>query len=298
MFRKKAENTVVDLEPELFDTGLEVCEKLVVLIPYEILGMCATLQDKMEHSEFSVLVKSEWTKDGYELKNEFVVPKQSVNSVEVNYKEDLEQYKSQGFNTVIHSHPFVSSNFSGADDDSINVHFECSLLFSIDTFRKAVLSFSGNLDVRLVLDASITYIASPVEVPVAELEKIEKEIYASTYEQYKPYQYNYKEWQGYSPSPHEQKSFPTSEKMLDKDLERCTLPQLEKKLEEYTKKGWKIIDDSDTYYAYLIGKNKQKLLVYFNEVYNRVITESISGHYIGDAATLLESRTNFTGKKA
>lgn len=130
----------------VFDSGLKVIkthtEKVSISVAPIIINVCNNLQKKVGNNEFSIVCKGHWNDDGlYVVGDEYEVPKQKVDGAAVDYDlNHLEELKMQGFNTVIHSHPFKSSNFSHSDDTTINSHFECSVLYSVGEFTTATIA--------------------------------------------------------------------------------------------------------------------------------------------------------------
>lgn len=141
-------------EEELWDSGLKIIKNPKVVIPAKVLAVCLKIQEKVGHNEFSILVKGTWTEKGFKLSDDFIIPEQEVTATTVKYG-DLQHYKQQGYNTVIHSHPFKSRSFSSTDDSSINAHFVCSILFSVSEFTKAVITIPVSDGIKLQVDAEI-----------------------------------------------------------------------------------------------------------------------------------------------
>ena len=101
------------------------------------------IQDKVGGDEFSVLCKGKWVSDtGFVISDEYYIPKQEVAGASVDYEEDISLHKRDGWNVVMHSHPFTQGKggFSIADDETINTHFECSVLITGSGISKAVLN--------------------------------------------------------------------------------------------------------------------------------------------------------------
>ena len=116
---------------EVWDSELSVVEPQICIHP-KVVGILGKFQDAVGRDEFSILFKGRWTKMGFYVSEEYMVPIQEVSGASVDFKEDLGPYKNEGFNVVAHSHPFSIGygQFSGSDEESINVHFECSLLYT------------------------------------------------------------------------------------------------------------------------------------------------------------------------
>ena len=118
-------------EPEIWDSGLEVMDNPVVIVPEEVRRVCVALQEAVGYNEFGVLFKGEWTKEGFKVKPDFVVPDQEVSTATVQFEEDLKKYRDQGYIVHTHSHPMSgkSAGFSGVDDEHSNSHFDVALLY-------------------------------------------------------------------------------------------------------------------------------------------------------------------------
>lgn len=155
--KEKVETTLESKKEEIWDSGLKFVERITIKIPDEILKVCNSIQKQVEDNEFSILCKGKFNDRGeFELGNEYIIPKQEVGGASVDYKdEDIQKYKQDGFNVVIHSHPFESSSFSSADDDFINSNFVCSVLFSLTKFTKAILNIELSNDLKLRVDCDI-----------------------------------------------------------------------------------------------------------------------------------------------
>ena len=140
---------------DIFDSELTIADKVTIRVPIKILNICKVIQSKVNHNEFSILVKATWKKNILELTEDYIIPKQTVSSASVDYTEDLNEYKKQGYNVVIHSHPFKSSSFSRDDIETINAHFTASILYSCGEFTRAVITVPLNNETKLQIDAEI-----------------------------------------------------------------------------------------------------------------------------------------------
>ena len=134
---RKTAIEVIEDKTEIVSDTVEVWDsdwapsKLRVIVDSKLLSACKYIQDQIDGKEFSILAKGEFINDGFYIKNDYYVPEQEVETASVDYKENLALKKADGYNTVIHSHPFSeSTSFSGADDEHINSHFTCSLLLN------------------------------------------------------------------------------------------------------------------------------------------------------------------------
>jgi hypothetical protein len=126
--------SVARKKEEIMDSGLLVTVPKV-WVSTRMMAILSAIQDKAERNEFSCLMKGEWTKDGFTIGEDYVIPKQEVGGCSVDYAEPLSKYMGK-YNVVLHSHPFSqTSNFSGSldsaygDEGTININFTCSLLY-------------------------------------------------------------------------------------------------------------------------------------------------------------------------
>jgi len=160
---------------DVWDSGLKVVKEVKVRIPLKILLVCREIQKHVGHKEFSILARGEWTTEGFEVSEEYIVPEQEVTSSSVDYKEDLGQYKAQGFNVVIHSHPWGgNTDFSHTDEETINTHFDCSILFNGSEFVKAVISIQINTNIKLQIPAKIEISYPTISIPAEQIQKIKE----------------------------------------------------------------------------------------------------------------------------
>ena len=124
---------------ETWDSGLVITSP-TIYIPQIIEATCDAIQANVNNNEFSILCKGAFDKDGFVLSSEYLIPKQKVGMASVDYEEDISLLKAEGWNVVIHSHPFSKgSTFSQSDMDSINSHFPCSILYAGNGFVLASL---------------------------------------------------------------------------------------------------------------------------------------------------------------
>jgi len=157
---------ILKYNDNIWDSGIKIIKKPRILIPYRLLSICNAIQRKVGHNEFSILVKGAWNSEGFKLSTDFVIPKQEVGGASVDYKEDLTKYKQQGYNAVIHSHPFKSSSFSYADDEHINSHFRASVLYSMGDFTTAVISIQINEHLLLQVEAEVEVMHEEEEIDI------------------------------------------------------------------------------------------------------------------------------------
>jgi len=140
----------------LFDSGLSIIKDAIVTIPENILSLCDLIQSKLEDTEFSMLLKGEWSKDGFIIeRNSYYIPKQRVSNTSVYFTEDVQSTKLKEFNVIMHTHPFKMTMFSGGDDSTINSNFECSLLYSEGNFTDAIINIKLDASTKLQIEPSI-----------------------------------------------------------------------------------------------------------------------------------------------
>jgi len=126
----------------IFDSELNIVEPTILISP-KLDSIVKAIQKKVSNNEFSVLLKGHWTEEGFLIEDDIYLPEQEVSSTEVDYKEDLHKLQKEGWNCIYHSHPFSRSEpvFSNSDKESINCHFEASLLGNNDGIKTGLLSF-------------------------------------------------------------------------------------------------------------------------------------------------------------
>ena len=115
----------------VWDSGLTILDEPKIIIPEEIDKVCKAIQDEVGSNEFSVLVKGEYTKNGFRLLDDYYIPEQEVTSTTVEYDENLRTTRNKGYNCLIHSHPFSKDvAFSSADENTVNSHFTAAVLYN------------------------------------------------------------------------------------------------------------------------------------------------------------------------
>jgi hypothetical protein len=183
----KTGNTTKKTGTKVFDSGLKVIkansEKIPIKLPAKICLVCNSLQRKVENNEFSIVCKGTWDDGEFIVSDDFKVPRQEVAGASVDYDlEHLEELKRDGYNTIIHSHPFKSSNFSHDDDTTINSHFECSVLYSVGEFTTATVAITSpaHSGMKFVLVGDPKIDGDDGIVPETESSNIEKK-YSTPY---------------------------------------------------------------------------------------------------------------------
>jgi len=146
----------------------------LILIPEDLELICKSIQSQVGSDEFSILTRGNWTKNGFQLEKEFIIPKQEVGSCNVDFEEDIGKFKKEGFNTIIHSHPFTNdATFSGSDDETINKNFMCSVLFCRGGFTDATLKIEVKKHLKLGLTPDIKVVSS-TKYPEVDISNIKQ----------------------------------------------------------------------------------------------------------------------------
>jgi hypothetical protein len=110
------------------------------------------------------MVKGKYSKEGFTLTEDYIIPKQKISGSEVLY-EELTKYQRAGYNCIIHSHHYMTIGFSVKDRNYINCQNTCSVLYNNNGFKMATLSFKAGSNVFLVeTDKIETVIENNIEV--------------------------------------------------------------------------------------------------------------------------------------
>ena len=155
-----------------WDSGLKIISKPRITISHLIQVICDKIQDEFPSSEFSILCKGIETDEGYYVTDDYIIPKQKVSYSSVDY-EDLHKYQQEGYNVVIHSHHKIGTFFSKTDEEHINVHFPCSVLYTSDGFTLATMSFHKGDSVFMLETRDIEILIND-DIKVVGMENIEK----------------------------------------------------------------------------------------------------------------------------
>lgn len=175
---------------EVFDSELTIIESPKILVSYKTLVICNAISQKLKGQEFSLLLKGGWSKEGYVVSDDYVIPKQEVTGVSVDFTEDITPFRQQGYNIIIHRHPFVSNSFSQSDVETINTNFEASILYSEGQFTTATISIqvSDSAKLQIKADTSI-YISDNANIDISNISEKKTKIGFYPYEDY---DWNYK----------------------------------------------------------------------------------------------------------
>lgn len=196
---------------QIWNSELTIAEDVNIEVPGFILSVCNYLRAHTSGNEFSILCKGYWNKNTYIVTDEYVIPIQKVDRTSVYYDDvDLHDHRSNDFNVVIHCHPFNSASFSTTDSNTINAHFECSILYSEGAFTTAVIPIQVTEGLTLQMkpkEISINW-ETTVDIPQSEIDskisiiKYVAPVYNRNY--YDNYNYghgNYYESRGYKGEP-------------------------------------------------------------------------------------------------
>lgn len=188
MYRGEQQTFCKSHTSSVFTSDLVVLKEPVINVPIEVLDLCERIQARLPGKEFSILLKGDWSSRGFDVGKEYVIPKQKVEHASVDYLEDLVAYRNNGFNTVVHSHPFnsESTTFSSSDEETINSHFTCSLLYSnVNKFVDSTYLIKINEDIKLSLKFPICITRNTESIFKEELlGNIEQNGYTTKYDEF------------------------------------------------------------------------------------------------------------------
>jgi hypothetical protein len=192
--------------PTTFKTPLIVHDPLKIIVANELLMACDAIQEKFKNLEWSIYAKGSWKADGFYVEKEFVVPNQVVTGTSVDPdNSEVQKFKSDGYNVVIHSHPFArSKTFSTgdhADRGTICTNSVCSILYSFGEFTTATIMFEIDVINKCIFDVEVEVetIINNSLLPTDIDQKIKRKSYSkSDYKSYDrgtvydDYDYNHK----------------------------------------------------------------------------------------------------------
>ena len=128
---KKAWKKVATIDDEIMSSGYKVND-LEILVDQKVYNVMRAAADIAGDDEYSILFKGYWSDAGIMVSEEYYIPKQTISGSSVDYDEPLGILREQqGFNVVLHSHPFTKNKdgwFSKDDMEYINTNFPISLL--------------------------------------------------------------------------------------------------------------------------------------------------------------------------
>lgn len=178
---------------QVWTSDITIAEHIELEVTGYILSVCNFLRAHTSGNEFSILCKGEWVKNKYVVSDDFVIPNQKVDRVSVYYDdEDLHNHRSNGYNVVIHCHPFTSNSFSHTDNTTINAHFECSILYSEGSFTTAVIPITvcDGLTIQMKPKQIDINWNTTVDISLSEINS-KISVIAPTYTYTKPYVKSY-----------------------------------------------------------------------------------------------------------
>lgn len=155
-------------DSELIETPLDI------IVPLDLQKVLISIQESNENNEFTILVKGQWADDGFRLSNEYYIPRQKVTGASVDYLENLRPLREeQGYNVLIHSHPFSSNtSYSSSDEETANTHFDAALLFNGDqelTCGIVKINLENHRIIKLDMNIHLEY-----TLPEINIDNIEK----------------------------------------------------------------------------------------------------------------------------
>jgi len=128
---KKAWKKIATIDDEIMSSGYKVND-LEILVDQKVYNVMRAAADIAGEDEYSILFKGHWADTGIVVSEEYYIPKQTISGSSVDYDEPLGILREQqGFNVVLHSHPFTKNKdgwFSKDDMEYINTNFPISLL--------------------------------------------------------------------------------------------------------------------------------------------------------------------------
>ena len=128
---KKAWKKIATIDDEIMSSGYKVND-LEILVDQKVYNVMRAAADIAGEDEYSILFKGYWADTGIVVSEEYYIPKQTISGGSVDYDEPLGILREQqGFNVVLHSHPFTKNKdgwFSKDDMEYINTNFPISLL--------------------------------------------------------------------------------------------------------------------------------------------------------------------------
>lgn len=133
---------------------LNIISSIQVVIPVKLYLVCNQIASKVGGNEFSIVTDiKEKDNQNILLTDDFYIPKQKVNSSNIDYLPDIYNHS-----VCIHRHPDGCNGFSSIDKEYINQNFVLSLLYTRrDGFVNGI--YNMRLDDK-------TMIQLPVEIKV------------------------------------------------------------------------------------------------------------------------------------
>jgi hypothetical protein len=159
-------------DPEVFTSPINVTDVPTIRVPPSVLSLCNAIQEQRRNLEFSILLKGNWTHDGFVVNgDDYIIPMQTVTVASVDYDADeISRLMSEGYNCVLHSHPMNMKTFSRSDEDTINVNFDASILYCRGELCDARVCISVVPRLKLRLPAVVEWL--PMTGAIRGLDKI------------------------------------------------------------------------------------------------------------------------------
>ncbi len=155
-----------------WDTGLKVISSVTIYLPRRIIDIMENLYSYFINYEYGLFIKIEsidLENGAVYLSDEYYIPEQEVSNAFISFKE----HRPWGEWAVIHRHPPGTRKFSKVDEESINTHFQVSLLYLVDEgITDSIFNIKledGNI-IRLPSKVEIT--SPKIDFRKEELEKI------------------------------------------------------------------------------------------------------------------------------
>jgi len=187
---KKAWKKVATIDDEIMSSGYKVND-LKILVDQKVYNVMRAAADIAGEDEYSILFKGYWADTGIVVSEEYYIPKQTISGSSVDYDEPLGILREQqGFNVVLHSHPFTKNKdgwFSKDDMEYINTNFPISLLVNglHEIIRAHVIleTPQKGYDIRVELGYGDIHAFSNESMEVVGLDNIRKKkaIFPMTY---------------------------------------------------------------------------------------------------------------------
>lgn len=163
---------------DVFNSGMKVHSNPSVNVPEQVQDVCISIQEEVGRPEWGALFKGEWTRNGFEVKPDYIIPEQKVSRASIEYTEDLKKYRDRGYVVNIHSHPFSGRNagFSGVDDDHVNSHFKAALLYAgrAEEIVDGIVNVTVKDGVKVQLDVDVEIERDRARLPDVDISNIDR----------------------------------------------------------------------------------------------------------------------------
>lgn len=146
---------VVEKTVSVWDSGLRTVREITIILPAKIIRISDAIKRKVAGNEFSFLMRAQWVGENIVIGEAIIIPKQEVSMASVDFLEDLTAHRRGGWNCILHSHPSGCSGFSSSDDETINSHFDVSLLFLDGKIVQAIYNVQVSDSVKIQMDCKV-----------------------------------------------------------------------------------------------------------------------------------------------